>query len=165
MIVGLSAVNQFDFDGGVLLLNLSGQLLGFAFGDIGAVVDGEDFPVGEYADSNATVGFYCRPAQDDPNVFSWHAYGVSIDINPKTNPFHDPKGWWPAGSDGNRNRAAPGLLAERSEGVQILMGHGWGWVGWDNPPDYMHFSKLMIGPGDNPLQRPVWAGRLDYPAE
>ena len=51
----------------------------------------EDFPVGEYAASNDTVGFYCRPAQDDPKVFSSHAYGISVDINPMTNPYHDPR--------------------------------------------------------------------------
>ena len=70
----------------------------------------EDFPVGEYAASNDTVGFYCRPAQDDPKDFSSHAYGISVDINPLTNPYRDPKGWWPAGSNGERNRSAPGLL-------------------------------------------------------
>ena len=54
----------------------------------------EDFPVGEYAAHNDTVGFYCRPAQDNPKVFSSHAYGISVDINSMTNPYHDPRGWW-----------------------------------------------------------------------
>jgi hypothetical protein len=51
----------------------------------------EDFPVGEYAEHNDTVGFYCRPAQDDPSIFSWHAYGLAVDLNPLTNPYRDPK--------------------------------------------------------------------------
>ena len=120
----------------------------------------EDFPVGEYAASNDTVGFYCRPAQDDPKVFSSHAYGISVDINPMTNPYHDPRGWWPAGSDGERDRSAPGLLTAESEAVKIFMRHGWIWGGLLNPPDYMHFGKITVGDEGNPLQRPVWANEL-----
>jgi len=30
----------------------------------------EDFPIGEYGASNDTVGFYCRPAEDNPKIFS-----------------------------------------------------------------------------------------------
>jgi hypothetical protein len=52
----------------------------------------EDFPIGEYGASNDTVGFYCRPAEDNPKIFSSHAYGISVDVNPMTNPYHDPKG-------------------------------------------------------------------------
>jgi D-alanyl-D-alanine carboxypeptidase len=123
----------------------------------------EDFAIGKYADSNDTVGFYCRPAQDNPSIFSWHAYGIAVDINPKTNPYHDPKeGWWPAGSDGNRDRTAQGLLTAQSEVVKIFMRHGWAWGGMENPPDYMHFAKLMVGDDDNPLKRPIWARELEY---
>jgi hypothetical protein len=122
----------------------------------------EDFAVGKYADGNDTVGFYCRPAQDDPDTFSWHAYGIAVDINPMTNPFHDPKeGWWPAGSNGNRDRTAPGLLTLQSDAVQIFLRHGWAWGGLEDPPDYMHFAKITIGAGDNPLDRPVWAKELE----
>ena len=85
------------------------------------------FRVGKYAASNDTVGFYCRPAQDDPKVFSSHAYGISIDINPMTNSYHDPKGWWPAGSNGERNRSASGLLTADFEAVKIFMRRGWIW--------------------------------------
>lgn len=126
----------------------------------------EDFPVGEYAASNDTVGFYCRPAQDDPGIFSWHAYGLAVDLNPLTNPYHDPKeGWWPAGSAENagRDRNAPGLLTARSEAVSIFMDHGWAWGGIDrDAPDYMHFGKVTLGGGSNPLKRPVWAERLRF---
>jgi hypothetical protein len=123
----------------------------------------EDFAIARYAESNDTVGFYCRPAQDDPGVFSWHAYGIAVDLNPMTNPYHDPKeGWWPAGADGNRGRTAPGLLAARSEAVKIFLRHGWAWGGLEDPPDYMHFAKLTIGSDDNPLKRPVWARELEY---
>jgi hypothetical protein len=120
----------------------------------------EDFPVGEYAASNDTVGFYCRPAQDNPKDFSSHAYGISVDINPLTNPYRDPKGWWPAGSNGERNRSAPGLLTADSEAVRIFMRRGWIWGGLLDPPDYMHFGKVTLGAEANPLQRPVWATQL-----
>lgn len=120
----------------------------------------EDFPIGEYGASNDTVGFYCRPAQDDPKIFSSHAYGISVDINPMTNPYHDPRGWWPLGSNGDRNRSAPGLIAAESEAVKIFMRHGWIWDGLLDPPDYMHFGKVTVGDESNPLQRPVWASQL-----
>ena len=120
----------------------------------------EDFPVGEYADHNDTVGFYCRPAQDDPKSFSSHAYGIAIDVNSMTNPYHDPKGWWPAGSDGDRDRAAPGLIVAGSDAVKIFMRHGWMWGGLFNPPDYMHFYKVTVGEEQNPLMRPVWSSQL-----
>ncbi|MGH6753269.1 MAG: M15 family metallopeptidase [Bradyrhizobium sp.] len=123
----------------------------------------EDFPVGEYAASNDSVGFYCRPAQDNPSVFSWHAYGLAVDLNSMTNPFLDPKeGWWPQGSNGERNRAAPGLVTAESEAVKIFMRHGWAWGGIDKNPDYMHFAKVTVGEESNPLDRAVWADHLRY---
>jgi hypothetical protein len=85
----------------------------------------EDFPIGEYGASNDTVGFYCRPAEDNPKIFSSHAYGISVDVNPMTNPYHDPRGWSPAGSNGDRNRSVPGLLNAESEVVRIFMRHDW----------------------------------------
>jgi len=120
----------------------------------------EDFPIGEYGANNDTVGFHCRPAQDDPKIFSSHADGISVDLNPMTNPYHDPRGWWPLGSNGDRNRSTPGLLAAESEAVKIFMRHGWIWDGLLDPPDYMHFGKVTVGDEGNPLQRPVWASQL-----
>ena len=37
---------------------------------------------------------------------------------------------------------------------------GWFWGGLESPPDFMHFSKMMIGDQENPLDRPAWAGQL-----
>jgi D-alanyl-D-alanine carboxypeptidase len=121
----------------------------------------EDFPVGEIGASNGTVGFNCRPAEDNPKAFSSHAYGIAVDVNEKTNPYHNPKtGWEPAGSNGDRNRSAPGLLTADAEAVKIFMRHGWIWDGLLDPPDYQHFGKITLGAEDNPLQRPVWATQL-----
>ncbi|BCP56351.1 hypothetical protein K32_49680 [Kaistia sp. 32K] len=121
----------------------------------------EDFAIAQYAAANDTAGFYCRPAQDDPGEFSWHAYGLAVDLNAKTNPFHDPKeGWWPAGSNGDRNRVAPGLITADSKVVEIFMRHGWAWGGIEKNPDFMHFAKVTVGDASNPLDRPVWAETL-----
>jgi hypothetical protein len=38
--------------------------------------------------------------------------------------------------------------------------YGWIWGGLLDPPDYMHFGKIILGAEDNPLQRPVWASQL-----
>ena len=121
----------------------------------------EDFPVGEIGASNGTVGFNYRPAEDNPKAFRSHAYGIAVDVNEKTNPYHNPKtGWWPFGSNGDRNRSAPGPLVADSEAVKILMRRGWIWDGLLDPPDYMHFEKVTVGDEGNPLQRPVWASQL-----
>jgi hypothetical protein len=121
----------------------------------------EDFPIAESEASNDSAGFYCRPAEDNPKVFSSHAYGISVDLNPMTNPYHDLRtGWSPAGANGDRNRSSLGLLNAQSEIVRIFMRHGWIWGGLLDPPDYMHFGKITLGAEDNPLQRPVWATQL-----
>jgi hypothetical protein len=125
----------------------------------------ETYAIGQYAASNATVGFYCRPAQDNPSIFSWQAYGLAIDLNPMTNPYRDPRGWWPVGSDPNsgRRRVAPGLIAPGSDAVTAFMQQGWAWGGTHaTNPDYMHFGKVTLGDEPNPLNRAVWVERLRY---
>jgi hypothetical protein len=166
-------LNYVGFDdavhGGVLVVHrklaketveIFGELFAIGF-QIERMQPYEDFPVGEIGASNGAVGFNCRPAEDNPKIFSSHAYGISVDINEMTNPYHDPSiGWSPAGSNGDRNRSAPGLLTADSEAVKIFMRHGWIWDGLLDPPDYQHFGKITLGAEDNPLQRPVWATQL-----
>jgi hypothetical protein len=120
----------------------------------------EDFPVGEYAAHNDTVGFYCRPAQDNPKVFSSHAYGHigGHQLDDKSISRSE-------GLVASRLKWRPQSLGARaataeSEAVKIFMRHGWIWGGLLDPPDYMHFSKITVGDEDNPLQRPVWASQL-----
>jgi hypothetical protein len=124
----------------------------------------ENFELGKSAYSNATVGFYCRRAQDAPTEWSGHAYGAAIDINPMENPFLDPKdGWWPekaasmAPRDNGRGKVYPG-----SEAFLIFARYGWAWGGfYTGDPDYMHFYKLTMGSG-NPLERHYVINELDY---
>jgi D-alanyl-D-alanine carboxypeptidase len=166
-------LNTIGFDNavhdGVLVMNrkvskevveIFGELFASGF-QIERMQPYEDFPVGEIGASNGTVGFNCRPAEDNPKAFSSHAYGIAVDVNEKTNPYHNPKtGWEPAGSNGDRNRSAPGLLTADAEAVKIFMRHGWIWDGLLDPPDYQHFGKITLGADDNPLRRPVWATQL-----
>ena len=109
----------------------------------------EDFEVEQYAEHNDTVGYYCRPAQDDPSICSSHCYGYAMDINPLFNPYLDPtEGWWPEGSNeyANRYEDARGKITVDSDVVEILASYGWVWGGFNTDgPDYMHFRKGTLG--------------------
>jgi hypothetical protein len=121
---------------------------------INAMVPYETYPIGQYATENDTVGFYCRPAQDDPAHWSSHAYGYAIDINPRVNPFRDPKdGWWPAGSAAAsaRDRTRPGTIAPGTSVFAAFTRHGWTWGGFARHLDYMHFTKGTAGSGTSPM--------------
>lgn len=106
-----------------------------------------NFKVTEYAKNNDTVGFYCRPDQGNSNVWSKHAYGLAIDINPLWNPYlecHQKP--WPEGSEPFVNRH------KRAEQIQlggptftIFAQHGWIWGGTWQQKDTMHFQKMMNG--------------------
>jgi hypothetical protein len=124
----------------------------------------ENYEVGKSGYSDATVGFYCRKAQDAPTEWSGHAYGAAIDINPIENPFLDPKsGWWPepaapnAARDNGKGKASPSTDAFR-----IFARHGWAWGGYyAGEQDYMHFYKLTVGAG-SPLERHYVVNGMDY---
>jgi hypothetical protein len=106
----------------------------------------EDYGPGKYAEQDVTVGFYCERADDAPNQWSSHAYGMAIDINPLENPFRNPgKPWWPAGSsdfavrDGGRGKVMPD-----GKVVAAFSRYGWDWGGLytGGEKDYMHFNKI-----------------------
>jgi len=125
----------------------------------------ENYGPDVYAEQDITVGFYCEKADDAPNEWSGHAYGLAIDINPLDNPFRDAKkGWWPkvsasiAARDDGRGKVSP-----NSEAFRIFARHGWAWGGfYIGEPDYMHFYKFTVGGGPNPLERPYVATELQY---
>jgi len=124
----------------------------------------ENYEVGKSAYSDATVGFYCRKAQDAPTEWSAHAYGAAIDINPLENPFLDAKdGWWPEGTAPMAPRdSVTGKVYPGTEVFQIFARHGWAWGGfYTDEPDYMHFYKLTVGRG-NPLERHYVVDSMDY---
>lgn len=105
----------------------------------------EHYEIGKSAYSDATVGFYCRPAQDAPGEWSGHAYGAAIDINPLENPFLDPRdGWWPERAAAMAPREpGKGKIYPGSDIFEIFTRHGWSWGGfYKGEPDYMHFYKV-----------------------
>ena len=131
---------------------------------IANVMPYENFEVGRSAYSNATVGFYCRRAQDDPTEWSGHAYGAAIDLNPLENPFLDPKdGWWPETATAMAPREpGKGKVLAGDEVFRIFTRHGWAWGGfYRGEPDYMHFYKVTLGTG-NPLERHYVVKELDF---
>ncbi len=95
--------------------------------------------------NDVTAAFNCRPATDNPGVWSQHAYGLAIDINPLQNPY--------VRSDGSVLRPAARPYRDRSldESGMIHAGDivvrafariGWGWGGnYTSIKDYQHFSS------------------------
>lgn len=96
---------------------------------------------------NITAAFNCRPVitpEGPGEVFSQHAYGLAVDVNPLQNPY--------VGQGGRvRNRFArpyvdrsqelPGMIHEGDVVVRAFAAIGWSWGGrWSGAKDYMHFS-------------------------
>lgn len=103
-----------------------------------------------HADDDASVAadntsaFNCRAVAGRPGVWSQHAYGTAIDINPVENPY--------VGADGtvvlaasrpylDRSRQATGMIHAGDATVGALAAVGWKWGGyWTSVKDYQHFS-------------------------
>lgn len=94
-----------------------------------------------------TAAFNCRPVitpEGPGEVFSQHAYGLAVDVNPLQNPY--------VGQDGSvRNRFArpyvdrsqdlPGMIHADDVVVRAFAAIGWSWGGrWSGDKDHMHFS-------------------------
>lgn len=132
---------------------------------INKIAPWENYGPDVYAEQDITVGFYCEKADDAPNEWSGHAYGVAIDLNPRENPFRDvKKGWWPKSSaplaarDGGQGKISP-----QTQAFRIFAQHGWAWGGfYVGEPDLMHFYKFTLGGQGNPLERPYAATGLQY---
>lgn len=93
--------------------------------------------------ANNTSGFNCREVAGRPGVWSEHAYGRAIDLNPVQNPYVEgalvsP----PAGARyTDRRRPAPGLVTDGDVVVRAFAAIGWRWGGrWRTKRDYQHFS-------------------------
>jgi len=89
-----------------------------------------------------TSAFNCRPVEGT-GVWSQHAYGRAIDINPRENPevtggrVLPPNGW----AFVDRARRGRGMIRPEGVVVRAFAAVGWGWGGsWHSLKDYQHFS-------------------------
>ena len=93
--------------------------------------------------ANNTSAFNCREVAGKPGIWSNHALGLAIDINPLMNPyvsgaFVDP----PEGADYlDRTDVRLGMVVAGDPAVQAFLAMGWRWGGnWTGLKDYQHFS-------------------------
>ena len=93
--------------------------------------------------ANNTSAFNCREIAGRPGVWSRHAYGGAVDINPLVNPWVrgarvDP----PEGAPFvDHDPSVPGLIVAGDVVTEAFAGIGWGWGGdWTDTLDYQHFS-------------------------
>lgn len=95
-------------------------------------------------DADNTSAFNCRYVAGSPGVWSEHAYGRAIDVNPIENPYVTASGYVspPAGAPyARRSRHRKGMIHPGGPVVAAFAAAGWEWAGnWAWPKDYQHFS-------------------------
>lgn len=102
--------------------------------------DVEAHPTG---DGNNTAGFLCRPMRGSSTVWSAHAYGLAIDLDPFDNPYHKDDVVLPelASAYLDRSWVRPGMVEPGSVAVRAFASIGWSWGGdWTSLKDYEHFT-------------------------
>ena len=90
-----------------------------------------------------TSAFNCRYVAGSPGVWSEHAYGRAIDVNPVENPYVTESGYVspPAGARFADRGHAKGVIHRGGPVVSAFAAIGWEWGGnWFWPKDYQHFS-------------------------
>jgi hypothetical protein len=93
-------------------------------------------------DGNDTGAFNCRPVRGQ-TVFSQHAYGLAVDVNPFQNPYEKGDLVLPelAGSYTDRSWVRPGMILAGGPVVRAFASIGWTWGGtWHSLKDLQHFS-------------------------
>ena len=93
--------------------------------------------------ANNTSAFNCRTLGGRPGMWSQHAYGWAIDINPVQNPYLRAGRVSPAASEPYVDRSVPrpGMIRPGDVVVRAFAGIGWRWGGnWTRFKDYQHFS-------------------------
>ena len=94
-------------------------------------------------DADNTSAFNCRFVAGSPGVWSEHAYGRAIDVNPIENPYVTDSGHVspPAGAGFADRSHAKGVIHRGGPVVRAFAAIGWEWGGnWSWPKDYQHFS-------------------------
>lgn len=91
-----------------------------------------------------TSSFNCRTVAGSDGVWSEHAYGRALDLNPLENPYVTESGYVspPAGAlFADRSRHRRGMVHRDGPVVAAFAAAGWEWGGdWPWPKDYQHFS-------------------------
>jgi D-alanyl-D-alanine carboxypeptidase len=91
-----------------------------------------------------TSAFNCRFIAGSDGVWSEHAYGRALDLNPLENPYVTESGYVspPAGTPfANRSRHRRGMVHRGGPVIAAFATVGWEWGGdWPWPKDYQHFS-------------------------
>jgi hypothetical protein len=93
--------------------------------------------------ANNTSGFNGREIARMPGVWSEHAYGRAIDLNPVQNPYLVAGTVHPSAGAAylDRGRDASGMIHADGVVVRAFAAIGWSWGGlWTDPVDYHHFS-------------------------
>lgn len=94
-------------------------------------------------EDNDTYAYHCKTMTSNPHKFSWHAYGMAIDVNPLLNPYVDHTQVLPKNSQRyvKRKPLHPGMISQEGSITKIFLAHGWKWGGnWKSPIDYQHFE-------------------------
>lgn len=94
--------------------------------------------------ANNTSAFNCREVASNPGVWSNHAFGKAIDINPLVNPYLRGDMVLPPGGAPfiDRSVEALGGIYEGGPVVAVFDSLGWGWGGrWNSVLDWQHFSE------------------------
>lgn len=93
--------------------------------------------------ANNTSAFNCREVAWRPGVWSNHALGLAIDINPLVNPYVSSTRLLPpeGAAFTDRSLGVRGMILADDPVVRAFADIGWGWGGyWQSAKDYQHFS-------------------------
>jgi hypothetical protein len=93
-----------------------------------------------------TSAFNCRWRAGSPGVWSMHAYGKAIDINPVENPYYIPSRDYVSPKRGrkfvDRSKRRRGMIYKRDVVWRAFRRIGWEWGGtWRSVKDWQHFSS------------------------
>lgn len=94
--------------------------------------------------ANNTSAFNCREVAWRPGVWSLHAYGLAIDINPLLNPYVSATRLLPpeGAQYADRGLQVAGMIHGDGPVVEAFASVGWGWGGyWASGKDYQHFDR------------------------
>jgi hypothetical protein len=91
-----------------------------------------------------TSAFNCRWRAGQPGVWSQHAYGRAVDVNPVENPYVWSGGVspWNGAPFVDRSHRRRGLIFHGVAVWRVFRDRSWEWGGdWTSVKDYQHFSR------------------------